>query len=230
MNKIISDRHEIKYYINFAEYYSITSRLSNIFARDHNSLRDGDYIVRSLYFDNKSNKNYFQKIGGIETRKKIRIRIYNYDSNPVKMEIKNKYNNLIKKETFIIKHTDIERIISGDYAVLLDYKNNVATKIYKDFQMDFYRPVVLVDYRREAYSYDLNQIRITFDRDLKMTETGLDDIFARRKMSDVIDRRKIIMEIKFNNTLPVWIKKILQLSGFERCAISKYTLSRYMEG
>jgi SPX domain protein involved in polyphosphate accumulation len=118
MNKIISDRHEIKYYINFAEYYSITSRLSNIFARDHNSLRDGDYIVRSLYFDNKSNKNYFQKIGGLETRKKIRIRIYNYDSNPVKMEIKNKYNNLIKKETFIIKHTDIERIISGDYAVL----------------------------------------------------------------------------------------------------------------
>jgi hypothetical protein len=230
MNKIISDRHEIKYYINFAEYYSITSRLSNIFARDHNSLRDGDYIVRSLYFDNKSNKNYFQKIGGLETRKKIRIRIYNYDSNPVKMEIKNKYNNLIKKETFIIKHTDIERIISGDYAVLLDYKNNVATKIYKDFQMDFYRPVVLVDYRREAYSYDLNQIRITFDRDLKMTETGLDDIFARRKMSDVIDRRKIIMEIKFNNTLPVWIKKILQLSGFERCAISKYTLSRHMEG
>jgi hypothetical protein len=112
----------------------------------------------------------------------------------------------------------------------VDYKNNVATKIYKDFQMDFYRPVVLVDYRREAYSYDLNQIRITFDRDLKMTETGLDDIFARRKMSDVIDRRKIIMEIKFNNTLPVWIKKILQLSGFERCAISKYTLSRHMEG
>jgi hypothetical protein len=230
MNKIISDRHEIKYYINFAEYYSITGRLSGIFSMDRHSAGDGGYVVRSLYFDNKSNIDYFQKIGGIENRKKIRIRVYNYDLNPVKMEIKNKYNNIIKKETFIIKHTDIARIISGDYSVLLGYKNNAAVKIYRNFQMDFYRPVVLVDYRREAYTYDLNQIRITFDRDLKKAETGLNNIFAKREMSDVIDKRRIIMEIKFNNTLPAWIKKILQLSEFERCAISKYTLSRYIEG
>jgi len=96
--------------------------------------------------------------------------------------------------------------------------------------MDFYRPVVLIDYRREAYSYDLNQIRITFDRDLKKTETNLGDLFVNKRMSDVIDNKKIIMEIKFNKTLPIWIRNILQLPGFERCAISKYTLSRYIEG
>jgi hypothetical protein len=49
-------------------------------------------------------------------------------------------------------------------------------------------------------------------------------------MSDVLSSRKIIMEVKFNNTIPVWIKNILQLERFEWCAISKYTLSRYIEG
>jgi VTC domain-containing protein len=230
MNNIILNRQEIKYYINFAEYYCIANKISSIFTRDRNSVKDGGYIVRSLYFDNKSNKDYYQKIDGIETRKKIRIRIYNYDSNPVKMEIKNKFNNFIRKETFPIRHTDISKIISGDYGVLLNYKNAVAAKIYKDFLMDFYRPVVMIDYRREAYSYDLNQIRITFDRDLKKTETNLGDLFVNKRMSDVIDNKKIIMEIKFNKTLPIWIRNILQLPGFERCAISKYTLSRYIEG
>ncbi len=229
MKNIIFNRREIKYYINVADYHSIIGKVSSIFAKDQNCTKDGGYIVRSLYFDNKSNKEYYQKIDGVEKRKKIRMRIYNYNPDLIKMELKNKFNNLIRKESFLIKHADIKKIISGDHEKLLDYKNNIAAKIYKYFIMDFYRPVVLIDYSREAYSYNLNQIRITFDRDLKKTETDIGDLFVNKKMSNVIDNRKIIMEIKFNNTLPIWIKNILQLPRFERCSISKYTLSRYIE-
>lgn len=146
------------------------------------------------------------------------------------MELKNKFNSFIRKESFFIRQEDIKKVISGDHEKLLDYKNNTAAKIYKYFIMDFYRPVVLIDYSREAYSYDLNQIRITFDRGLKKNETNLDDLFVSRNMSNVIDSKRVIMEIKFNNSLPSWIKNILQLPRFERCAISKYTLSRYIEG
>ena len=228
MNSKILNRQEIKYYINLVDYFSITSKISHIFERDRNSSKKGDYVVRSLYFDNKSNIDYYQKIDGFENRKKIRMRIYNYNSDPVKMEIKNKINNFIKKESFNIKHTDIYKIISGDSEVLLNYKNATAVKVYKYFQMDFYKPVVIIDYNREAYSFDLNQIRITFDRDLRKTETDLDDLFINKEMSDVSSKKKIIMEIKFNGNLPAWIKNILQLPRFERCAISKYTLSRFI--
>jgi SPX domain protein involved in polyphosphate accumulation len=229
MGNTALNRHEIKYYINHLDYYNIARKISSIFTRDSNSSMDGGYTVRSLYFDNKSNKDYYQKIGGIEIRKKIRIRIYNYDDDPVKMEIKGKFNNFIKKESFVLRKKDINKIISGDYGVLLEYGNPTAVKIYKEFLMDFYRPVVLIDYRREAYSYDLNQIRITLDSDLRKTETGIDDLFVKKEMSGVLGNRKIILEIKFNNALPGWIKNILQLPRFERCSISKYTLSRYIE-
>jgi len=49
-------------------------------------------------------------------------------------------------------------------------------------------------------------------------------------MSYVLNNNKIIMEIKYNSKIPAWIKNLLQLGRFERCAISKYTLSRYIEG
>jgi hypothetical protein len=212
------------------DYHSITSKISHIFQRDHNSSKNGDYVVRSLYFDNKSNNDYYQKIDGVETRKKIRMRIYNYESDPVKLEIKSKFNKYIKKESLNIKHEDVDKIISGNYATLLDYDNHVAAKIYRYFQIDYYRPVAIIDYDREAYSFDLNQMRITFDKRLRKTETDIGNLFINKEMSEVLDAKKIIMEIKFNGTLPAWVKNILQLPRFERCAISKYTLSRYIEG
>lgn len=231
MNNIIFNRQEIKYYINFIDYYNLSNIISKIFIKDSNSDKDGGYYVRSLYFDNKTNKDYYQKIDGIERRKKLRIRIYNYNSSPIKMEIKSKFNNFIIKESFSINNKDANEIISGDYSSLLNYKNVIALKIYKEFFKDFYRPVIQIDYRREAYSYDLNQIRITFDSKLRKSEINIGDLFVNNyNMSHVLNNNKIIMEIKFNNTLPSWIKNLLQLPRFERCAISKYTLSRYMEG
>ena len=73
--------------------------------------------------------------------------------------------------------------------------------------------------------------RITFDKQLKKNEVNVYDIFNKNiEMEQVINSNKIIFEIKYNGILPFWIKKILQISRFESCAISKYTLSRYMEG
>jgi hypothetical protein len=231
MDTITSNRRELKYYISYIDYLNLKSRLSAIFSRDRNGSPEGYYQVRSLYFDNKSNKNYYQKMAGIEKRNKYRVRIYNLSLNPVKLEIKSKINNVISKESALIVPQDVKKITSGDYSCLLEYKNHTANKIYGEFNKDYYRPVVIIDYIREAYYFELNNIRITFDRDIKKDEVNLNDLFENNtNMSDVLNNSKIIMEVKFNNTIPVWIKNLLQLERFERCAISKYTLSRYIEG
>ena len=227
MNITTLKRHELKYYINFIDYFSI----SKIFSKDLNNDRNGTYHIRSLYFDNKSNQDYYQKIYGIEKRKKIRIKLYNLNPSPIKLEIKNKFNSYIIKKSLAISTGDASEIISGNYDCLLNYRDAVALNIYKEFLKDFYRPVILIDYRREAYNYDLNQIRINFDSEIKKREINLNDLFIDdSNTSPVLDGNKIIMEIKFNGHIPTWIKNLLQLPRFERCAISKYTLSRYMEG
>ncbi|MDD3818295.1 MAG: polyphosphate polymerase domain-containing protein [Actinomycetota bacterium] len=231
MSNIISKRRELKYYINHIDYINLKNRLSTIFTPDKNANSEGYYLVRSLYFDNKSNNNYYEKMSGVENRNKYRIRIYNLSTSPIKLEIKSKAGNVILKESVSINATDAGKLVCGDCSFLPCYKNKTANKIYYNFTKDHYRPVVIIDYIRDAYYFDLNNIRVTFDRKIKKNEVDFDGLFKKNiDMSDVLGNSKIVMEIKYSGTIPVWIKNILQLDRFEWCAISKYTLSRYIEG
>jgi SPX domain protein involved in polyphosphate accumulation len=230
IEKTVQGRHELKYYINYINYFILKNRLEINFSKDNNSTGQGWYHVRSLYFDNKSNNSYYEKLSGIEKRNKYRIRIYNLDQNPVKLEIKSKINNIIIKDSAIIKSSDVDNILSGKYDCLLNYDNPAASKVYYEFSRDFYTPVVLIDYKRDAYNLGINDIRITFDSEIKKSEVGLSDLFSSRiDMTNVLGNNNIIMEIKYNSFIPTWLKNLLYIPGFERCAISKYTLSRYME-
>jgi len=230
MSALSIKRQEIKYYINYLDYINLSKKISNVLQKDLHDSGPNGYKVRSLYFDNKSNKNYFEKISGIESRKKIRIRVYNYCNQTIKMEIKNKKNTTIVKESFLINNEDLTDLSRGNYNCLLKYDNQIAKKLYYEFTKDYYRPVILIDYLREAYYYNINNVRVTFDKKISKNEFDLTEIFRQDlEMLPVIDSRKIILEIKYDNFVPSWIKDLLQVSRFERCAISKYTLSRYFE-
>ena len=230
MNILAVKRQEIKFYINYLDYINLSRKISSVLQKDfHDSGPDG-YKVRSLYFDNKSNNSYFEKISGIESRKKIRIRVYNYSNQIIKIEIKNKKNTTIIKEGFLINNEDLIDLSKGSYDCLLKYDNQTARKLYYEFIKDYYKPVILIDYIREAYSYNINNIRITFDKKISKNEFDFTEIFRQDlEMHPVIDSRRIILEVKYDNFVPSWIKDLLQVSRFERCAISKYTLSRYFE-
>lgn len=231
MKALNSNRKELKYYINYIDYLTLKNKISGIFSKDGNSTKDGYYHVRSLYFDNKSNDSYYEKMSGIENRNKYRIRIYNLSANIIKMEIKSKKNILILKDSININTEDVKDIIKGDYSCLLKYNNSTANRIYSEFLKDHYKPVVIIDYKREAYSININNIRITFDSNLIKDETNFNAFFDKNTyMLGVLNNDKVIMEIKYNDNIPIWIRNLLQTPRFERCAISKYTLSRYIEG
>ena len=224
-------RHELKYYINYIDYVYLSSVLANLLNKDRHEEKVNGYHVRSVYFDNKSDDSYYQKLNGIENRKKYRIRIYNLNTDNVRFEIKNKIDRIIIKESMSIESGDVRRITSGDYGCLLKYDNRIARKIYSEFNKDFYKPVIIIDYIRSAYFCDFCDLRITFDKNLKKNEVSVFDIFREDlEMESVLNSNKIILELKYGDILPVWIKNLLQISRFERCAISKYTLSRFLEG
>lgn len=224
-----SKRKELKYYINYIDYLNIRSRISSVFLKDKNSSENGYYYVRSLYFDNKSNRSYFDKMNGIECRDKYRIRVYNLNDGPIKFEIKSKLNTVVSKESVTICRSHINELISGNYNWLLNYNSPAAVKIYSEFTKDFYKPVVMIDYKRDAYYLEHADIRVTFDSDIRKEEIDLNDLFDMSVCTiPILINNKIIMEIKYNSTLPLWVRNLLQVPRFERCAISKYTLSRYI--
>lgn len=223
-------RHEIKYYINELEYRYLTNMFNSILRRDEFSSEKGDYWIRSLYFDTMCNQAYYEKIIGISKRKKIRLRIYDINTNFVKLEVKNRDDSYMLKETVTITRDDCLKLINGDFNVLLNYQQETATKVYFFMKQQLYKPSIIIDYEREAYYCPIYDIRITFDKNVRASknESG----FFSRDLGTVgvIEDDHMILEVKYNRMLPKWIKDVLGTCITNRSSISKYCIARSLLG
>jgi len=222
---LIVRRNELKYYINYADYRILYERLNHLLKQDEHAVRTKGYI-RSLYFDTIYDKAFWEKHAGILNRKKYRIRIYDLDTDKAKFEIKNKFNNLILKETAFINREDVTEVQNGNFEVLLKYNNPVLNKVYCEFKKEPYHPVVVIDYTREAFMFPFNDVRITFDKNVKASSEHLDIFNKNLLLKPMLKEGVLILEIKYDNFMPLWIKKIIQIPRFERSAISKYCIGR----
>ena len=64
-------RHEYKHIINYGDYLALKSRLSIFMQTDKHSI-DGQYKIRSIYFDDMNDSCYQDKINGVNKRSKYR--------------------------------------------------------------------------------------------------------------------------------------------------------------
>ena len=224
--KIKKYRHEFKYFINYFEYTVLSRRLKKFLKKDKNSNSNGEYHIRSLYFDDIKNTALFEKQAGFLSRKKYRIRIYDVNNNIIKLEKKSREGQFIHKTSVTISLEECEAITSGNYLFLKNSKSSLMRELYLDLIINKYKPEVIVDYVREAYVHNLNNIRITFDKKLKTGLNNTDLFNTEMPLVDVLEEPKLILEIKYDNFLPDHIRNALQIHSSQRYAISKYVICR----
>jgi len=217
-------RKEHKYFINYFDFVTMSAALEKVLKRDSYDKGNG-YFIRSLYFDSIENKAFEEKMAGVETRKKIRIRIYDFESKKAKLEIKNKIGDCIVKESLWIKKDDAKELAQGNYEVLLDYDSKVARKVYVEFRKFLYKPVVAIDYERSAFVYDFNNIRITFDRNIRANSINLNMFNNLLFMKPLLSKKLVVLEVKFDRFMPDWLKSIVLMKNCNS-AISKYCIGR----
>lgn len=223
-----SFRHELKYYISFADYLLLSKKLSATMLPDENANEYGEYRIRSLYFDDMANSALSEKLFGVGSRDKIRIRIYNGSDKLIKLERKHKEGGLICKKSISLTKGEYERLLSGKYGFLLARDEPFAREMFATFSTFRLRPVVIVDYTREAYTFPMQDVRITFDKDVR-TAYHSADIFDRNLITyPAIDGNDIVLEIKYNRYLPKYVQTLIQ-STTTRSAVSKYVISRKYE-
>lgn len=225
---IKTQRYELKYYINYTDYKVLYEILNNHLVRDEKGIKSKGY-TRSLYFDTLYDKAYYEKQAGILNRKKYRLRIYDLDTKEIKFEIKSKLDHQIFKETAFINRKDAIEVQKGNFDVLLKYKNIILNKIYCDFKKEPHFPKAIIDYTREAFIFPFNDVRITFDKDIMVDSNNLDIFKKDILMKPLLRKGNLVIEIKYNHFLPLWIKKLIQIPRFERSAIGKYYLGRLEE-
>lgn len=217
-------RKEIKYTISPYTERILSTRLESIMDKDiHNN--DYGYMVRSLYFDTMDNQDFFDKSDGIEYRKKIRLRIYDVNSNSAKLELKEKQNTVQRKRSLLVDRQEAMALINRNYECLLD-KGDFGKELYTIMMAEHYRPVCVVQYQRRAFICKTNDIRITLDRQLMSNEGNFNLFDEKMQLYPVDLSGNVTLEVKFNHFLLSYIKDIISITDKISTSSSKYCRSR----
>ncbi len=216
-------RHEYKYLINYGEYEALKVRMKPYFSLDPNAT-DGEYMIRSLYFDDIWKSAYEEKDMGVNFRKKYRIRIYNCSDKTIKLERKIKQDKYICKESATLSRDEVYRILDGNYEFLLKSDEPLCREFYFECISNFMRPIVIVDYDRTPFMLDVGTVRITFDKKVRAAAFGFDIFDKELPTVSALPEDKLIMEVKFTELLPKVAKGLLPPSSSEFVAASKYVL------
>ena len=152
-------RREIKYELDSCLEMRLRQQLSAVLQADPHNGAEG-YLVRSLYFDTPDSLDYYEKIHGLEARKKIRLRIYGFGDAPAKLELKQKQGTLQRKQSLTLPREQAERIIAGDLSCLA-YCGDFGQYMERLMRLGAYRPSCLIEYDRIAFFCATNDTRIT---------------------------------------------------------------------
>ena len=100
-------------------------------------------------------------MAGNASRDKYRVRMYKMDDRVILLERKRKLGDLIQKDSAQISHRMAERIESGDPTGFERVDNALIKDLYREMRTKLLRPVVLVDYAREAFCHPAENARVT---------------------------------------------------------------------
>ena len=217
-------RHEWKHEISFGDMLILRQRLSAVMKRDKHA-EDGKYLIRSLYFDNASDKALKEKINGVNHREKFRIRYYNYDTSIIHLEKKSKINGLCLKESVPLSAKQVQAIIDGDYGFMVDSGVPLIQELYSKIMSQGLRPKTIVDYTREPFVFAAGNVRVTLDYNIR-TGINCTDFLNPNCVTVPAGEAPIILEVKWDEYLPDIIRDAVQLESCRTGAFSKYAVCR----
>ena len=227
MQANVFDRVEKKYLITKAEKKKLLKVINNNMKKDeyYNS------EVLNLYYDNDNYDLIIQSIDHPVFKEKLRVRSYKgYDRVfiEIKTKIKGKENNVSYKRRVMITHEDFADFMNQKATLEVlsqkspEFQNDIQIAKEADYLISYLhlKPKILITYNRESYRNDEN-LRITFDENLKYRNKKLS---LNKEKHDKIyfkDKKNVILEIKVNGAMPLWLTKALSEQRIYPCQFSK---------
>ena len=217
-------RHEWKHEISCGDLLILRRRLRAVMEPDEHAA-DGKYFIRSLYFDNATDKALREKLDGVNCREKFRIRYYDLDPGLIHLEKKSKQNGLGRKETADLTADEAQSIVDGRWEWMRQADRPLVRELYEKMRVQGLRPKTIVDYTREAFVFGPGNVRVTLDYDIR---TGLrsTDFLNPDCVTVPAGDAPIILEVKWDAFLPDLIRDIVQLESRHTSAFSKYAVCR----
>ena len=215
-------RSETKHLLSRTEAARLKERLKFLMKPDSYS-PDGSYKVRSLYFETPDRRDMFDKDVGAYARRKIRLRIYDPNQQKAKLELKEKRGSVQRKRSAWVTKAMALRLIEGDFSVLYNRNDPFLDELYVMMTTEIYRPFVVVEYDRQAYTYPLGDVRVTFDSGVRASRSNFNIFDPDMQFVSVFP--DVVAEIKYTGYFPEILSDIISDHCPVRDSVSKYFLS-----
>lgn len=217
----MSCRHEEKYIIDFREYVAIKSRLASILTPDPHG-DGGRYVITSLYFDDEQDTALLEKLDGLPEHSKFRLRTYDFSESPIHLERKDKHGILTEKKSIRLEKSRIPSLGLETFGE----EDSLELELSAGLMASRLRPAVTVRYTRDAFCSPPTDLRITFDTQIEAICPDVAALFDPMIGGvPVLDGGDVIMEIKYGEYLPSFVRKIAATTG-KQLSVSKYALCR----
>lgn len=219
-------RHELKYNITAAQLRLLQIRVGGLMSLDSHAGPGNGYTVRSLYFDDYYDSCFRENENGTDPREKFRIRIYNHTPERITLECKRKERGKTLKTACPLTLAQTECLMAGKTLPDIGSQPPLLRKLTLEMLTHRLRPVVIVEYHRIPYVYPGGNVRVTLDTDISSSSA------VGRFLEERIPRRPVmplgqqLLEVKYDEYLPDFLYRGLQLPSLQQIAFSKYYLCR----
>lgn len=209
-------QYEAIYYIN---------QFKQLLIKDDFS-KNGVYTVRSLYFDTVTDSDFFDTVNEQNSQHSLRLSIYNPIDQTAKLEFKKMEGFFKKTSSLIISKKDALGLINGDYCVLLNYKDRQADEIYSLMARGVYKPKIMIEYQRQAFMIKENNTRLTFDTNIRATESCFDLFSENLLLYPVTESNSVVFKVKYNRFLLSYISDVISVIDKRPVTSNKYVIGR----
>lgn len=208
-----------------ADLAILAGRLKYVMQADTH--QEGDcYEIRSLYFDDCLDRCLEENEAGVDERKKYRIRTYGAEEQPIHLEIKEKRSGLTKKTACDLGREECVQIMEDTLPLTLGPRKPL-NQLQMQMRCTKMAPSVIIAYERTAFVHPTGNVRVTFDRNI-MASLNCEDFLEDRipGMVPVLPKGVHVLEVKYDELLPDFIARQLEIGSLQKCAFSKYYLGR----
>lgn len=224
--KLMKYRHELKYQVSDAQVQMLKNRITHLIPADCHAGADGTYTIRSLYFDDYENRCLRENEDGTDPREKFRIRIYNHSDQRITLECKRKERGKTHKTSCPLTRQQTELLMQGKILPDIASQPPLLQKLTMLMMTRRMRPVVIVEYDRVPYVYKNGNVRITLDTNIR-SSSAVDQFLAEQIPNrPVMPAGQQLLEVKYDEYLPDFIYRALQLHSLRQTAFSKYYICR----
>ena len=214
----VMKRYEIKYILNKEQTSYLVEALKGHMEVDEYGMTS----IASLYYDTPNYRLIRESIDKPLFKEKVRLRSYGLSKpgKPVYLELKRKAYGIVYKRRVQTSIDDVNKFFDGESNTFDNKQISNEITYFRDYYNKLI-PTCLIIYDRVAYFEPGGDLRLTIDYNPRYR---VDDLNLSTSMDGIslLNEGDTILEVKVQESIPLWLSSILDKGKIYQNSISKY--------